>query len=222
MSATAVGAAPRFPGRFVTLEGIEGAGKSTVARALVAHLQSRGLQVTATREPGGTPLAEQIRSVLLQPRTEPLPPTAELLLMFAARAVHLDNCIRPALAAGHWVICDRFTDATRAYQGAGRGMDATLIETLAMVVQHGLEPDRVLLLDLPAELGLERAGRRHVAAGAAERDRFEREGTAFFDAVRRGYLQRASAAPDRFRVIDASRDESAVIAQALDALRDLV
>ncbi len=206
----------------MTLEGIEGAGKSTVARALVRHLQARGLPVTATREPGGTPLAEQIRSVLLQPRTEPMPPAAELLLLFAARAVHVDNCIRPALAAGHWVICDRFTDATRAYQGSGRGMDATLIETLATAVQDGLEPDRVLLLDLPAELGLERAARRHAAAsGAAARDRFESESVAFFDAVRRGYLQRARATPAQFRIIDASGDEAGVVAQALDAVRDL-
>jgi len=205
------------PGRFITLEGVEGAGKSTVARALAAELARRGVAVELTREPGGTPLAERVRELVLTRGAEPVSPAAELLLMFAARSLHLENRIRPALAAGRWVICDRFTDATRAYQGAGRGLDAALIETLAAAVQRGLEPDRTLLLDLPVEQGLARArGRGHGS------DRFEDETQRFFERVRAGYLELARAHGARFRVVDASRAEAEVVAAAIAALSDIL
>jgi len=204
-------------GRFITLEGIEGAGKSTVAKALAAELGRHGIDVVLTREPGGTPLAERVRELVLARGTESVDPVAELLLMMAARSLHLANLIRPALARGSWVICDRFTDATRAYQGAGRGLDATLIETLAAAVQRGLEPDRTLLLDVPVDVGLARAHQR--AHGG---DRFEDETRRFFERVRAGYLELARAAPGRCRVIDASVDAPAVIATALGALSDIM
>jgi len=204
-------------GRFITLEGIEGAGKSTVAKALAAGLERRGIEVVLTREPGGTPLAERVRELVLARGDEAVDPVAELLLMLGARALHLANLIRPALAGGRWVVCDRFTDATRAYQGAGRGLDATLIETLAAAVQRGLEPDRTLLLDVPVEVGLARAQRR--AHGG---DRFEDETRRFFERVRAGYLAAARAAPERCRVIDASVDVPAVIAAAWRALSDIM
>lgn len=204
-------------GRFITLEGIEGAGKSTVAKALAAELERRGIEVVLTREPGGTPLAERVRELVLARGSESVDPVAELLLMLAARSLHLTNLIRPALAAGRWVICDRFTDATRAYQGAGRGLDATLIDTLAAAVQRGLEPDRTLLLDVPVEVGLARARQR--AHGG---DRFEDETRRFFERVRAGYLELARRAPARCRVIDASRDAPAVVAAALGALSDIM
>jgi dTMP kinase len=204
-------------GRFITLEGIEGAGKSTVAKALAAELGGRGIDVVLTREPGGTPLAERVRELVLARGSETVDPVAELLLMLAARALHLTNLIRPALAAGRWVICDRFTDATRAYQGAGRGLDATLIETLATAVQRGLEPDRTLVLDVPVDVGLARARQR--AHGG---DRFEDETRRFFERVRAGYLELARAAPARCRVIDASAAAPAVITAALRALSDIM
>ena len=202
-------------GRFITLEGIEGAGKTTVCRALEQALQARGQRCIVTREPGGTPLAEQIRSLVLERRGETVTPTVELLLMFAARAVHLENLVRPALARGDWVLCDRFTDATRAYQGAGRGVDRALIESLATAVHADCEPDRTLLLDLPVELGLSRARERR---GAGATDRFESETTAFFTRVRDGYLALARAAPQRFRVLDAARPAAEVGAAACAAL----
>jgi dTMP kinase len=205
------------PGRFITLEGIEGAGKSTVARTLGVELERRGIAVLLTREPGGTPLAERVRDLVLARGAEQVDPVAELLLMLAARSLHINNLIRPALAAGRWVICDRFGDATRAYQGAGRGVDAALIEALAVAVQGGLEPDRTLLLDLPVEVGLARAQRR--AQGG---DRFEDETRRFFERVRTGYLQVARAAPVRCRVIDAAADAAAVAAAALAALSDML
>lgn len=204
-------------GRFITIEGIEGAGKTTVCKALEMALQARGQRCTITREPGGTPLAEQIRTLVLERRGETLNPTAELLLMFAARAVHLDNLVRPALARGDWVICDRFTDATRAYQGAGRGVDLALIESLATAVHGDCQPDMTLLLDLPVDLGLARACARR---GSAQTDRFESETTAFFSRVREGYLALAHAAPERFHVIDASRSAAEVCDAALTALAD--
>ncbi len=204
-------------GRFITLEGIEGAGKSTVAQALAAELGRRGIDVVLTREPGGTPLAERVRELVLGRGAESVDPVAELLLMMAARSLHLANLIRPALARGSWVVCDRFTDATRAYQGAGRGVDTALIETLAAAVQRGLEPDRTLLLDVPVALGLARARQR--AHGG---DRFEDETRRFFERVRAGYLALARAAPARCRVIDASVDAPAVVAAALGALSDIM
>ncbi len=155
--------------RFITLEGIEGAGKSTIARALHAELERRGLPATLTREPGGTPVAEALRTVLLDRGGERISPAAETLLMFAARAVHLDNAIRPALAAGRWVICDRFTDASFAYQGGGRGVSEHLLDELAAAVHADLWPARTLLLDLPVATGLARAPAHGPAVPIASR-----------------------------------------------------
>ena len=202
-------------GRFITLEGGEGAGKSTLAAGLAAELRRRGLRVDATREPGGTPLAERVRALVLERGEEPIDLTAETLLMFAARSIHLRNRIRPALAAGNWVLCDRFTDATYAYQGAGRGVATSLIDVLAGAVQQGLQPDRTLLLDLPVATGLARARARGATA-----DRFESEREAFFTRVREAYLQRAVAEPQRFRVLDATLAPPALLQSALAALAD--
>jgi dTMP kinase len=207
-------------GGFVTLEGIEGAGKTTVAAALIALLEQRGYAVQATREPGGTPLAEQLRGILLSRGSETISPVAETLLMFAARSVHIENRIRPALARGEWIICDRYTDATRAYQGAGRSVDAEWIEQLAKEVHAGVEPDLTLLLDLPVVVGLERARQRRVARGEMVMDRFESQAIEFFERVRRAYLQLAAAAPQRFVVIDATQPLEAVINAAQAALSD--
>jgi dTMP kinase len=204
-------------GRFISLEGIEGAGKSTLARALAATLTARGLAVRLTREPGGTPLAERLRTLVLERGAERISAEAETLLMFAARAVHVENLIRPALAQGEWVLCDRFTDATRAYQGAGRGVDAALIERLAQSVHGTLWPDRTLLLDLPVEEGLSRA-RRRSAAG----DRFEDEDRRFFERVRVRYLALAASEPARVRVLDAAGAPDDVAARALAAIADLL
>jgi dTMP kinase len=202
--------------RFITLEGVEGAGKSTVARALQAALQRRGIEVLLTREPGGTPVAEALREILLRHGAEHINAAAETLLMFAARAVHLDNSIRPALAAGKWVICDRYTDATYAYQGAARGVELSLIDRLAATVHADLWPDRTLLLDLPVAEGLQRARTRAVA------DRFEAQQQDFFERVRAAYLARAAADPARIRIIDARPAEDQVSARALAAIADLL
>jgi dTMP kinase len=187
-------------GRFLTFEGIEGVGKSTQIAALARALAARGIEVLVTREPGGTPLAESIRALVLQAHDEPLPASAELLLMFAARAVHLGNVIEPQLAAGRWVLCDRFTDATYAYQGAGRGLPTETIAVLERMVQGGRRPDLTVLLDAPVELASRRVQDRNATAGP---DRFERERGEFFERVRRGYLARAAAEPERIVVIDA-------------------
>jgi dTMP kinase len=209
-------------GRFITLEGIEGAGKSTVAAALAVALRAHGLTVVATREPGGTPLAERLREVVLQRGTERIAPEAETLLMFAARAVHVENLIRPALARGEWVICDRYTDATRAYQGGGRGVSASFIETLSGEVLGGFTPDLTLLLDLPVMTGLERAHARRRAAGDGDVDRFESETVAFFDRVRARYLEIATADPGRVRVLDATKSAAALAQDAVDASAPLL
>ena len=208
-------------GRFITLEGIEGAGKSTVAAALARELATAGIVVRSTREPGGTPLAEKIRRVVLERGDEHVSAESETLLMFAARAIHLDNLVRPALARGEWVLCDRFTDATRAYQGAGRGIDPQFIESLTSAVHRGLEPDLTLLLDLPVEVGLERARQRRLAAGEGAVDRFEAEARPFFERVRAGYLDIARREPRRCRVLDATRSPTEVCAAAVEALRGL-
>lgn len=203
-------------GRFITLEGIEGAGKSTVARYIKQWLETRGVSAVLTREPGGTPLAERVRELVLKTEGEAIAPTAELLLMFAARSIHVTNLIRPALARGDWVICDRFTDATRAYQGAGRGLDPASIESLAILVHADLVPDLTVLLDLPVTVGLARAQARRGPA-----DRFEQERVPFFERVRAGYLQLARADTGRFCVVDAGRDlpqVQATVAAALEAL----
>ena len=205
------------PGRFVTLEGIEGAGKSTVARIVCDWLKARGTTVRLTREPGGTPLAERVRQVVLERGNEQLSPVTETLLMFSARGIHVENLIRPALARGEWVVCDRFTDATRAYQGAGRGVSSELIETLAAAVQGELRPDCTLLLDLPPAVGLARARQRSGAAA----DRFEAEAEAFFVKVRAAYLELAAAEPHRIRVIDASVALPEVERQVIEALESL-
>ncbi|GHE22582.1 dTMP kinase [Halomonas urumqiensis] len=200
-------------GRFITLEGGEGVGKSTNVKRVVEWLEARGIEVVCTREPGGTPRAEAIRELLLAPQgDEPLDDDAELLLMFAARAQHLAQVIRPALARGAWVVCDRFTDATFAYQGGGRGIDQNRIAILERFVQHGLEPDLTLLLDMPMAAAQQRLEAR-LSQHGGERDRFEREHASFFEAVRRAYLARADAAPQRIRVIDASRELDAVAEQ---------
>jgi dTMP kinase len=186
--------------RFITLEGIEGAGKSTIAQYVVQWLMAEGVSVLLTREPGGTPLAERVRQIVLERQSEPLSPVTETLLMFAARALHVDNVIAPALREGRWVVCDRFTDATRAYQGSGRGVDTALIDALARAVHPQLSPDCTLLLDLPPAAGLARARAR--ALGAA--DRFEAESLEFFGRVRAGYRVLAQREPERIRIVDAT------------------
>ena len=185
-------------GKFITLEGGEGVGKSTNLKFVIEWLESQGVDFVQTREPGGTPLAEQLRELLLQKREEQVDPTAELLMVFAARAQHLRQVILPALEEGKWVICDRFTDATYAYQGGGRGLDRGLIAQLEQIVQKDLRPDKILLLDLDPEIGLQRA------AATGEADRFESEHLAFFRKVREAYRERAQAAPDRYAMIDAA------------------
>ena len=200
-------------GVFITLEGIEGAGKSTVVQWLGEWLRESGRTVRVTREPGGTELAEQVRRLVLEHGRERLSAEAETLLMFAARAIHLDNLIRPALAAGDWVVSDRFTDATRAYQGAGRGVDGAWIETIATRVHAGLVPDCTLLLDLPVAVGLARARARRGQA-----DRIEAETEAFFERVRAGYLALEQREPQRIRRIDATASVPAVQAQVRAAL----
>jgi len=186
-------------GRFITLEGIEGAGKSCNLAWIQSLLEGAGKTVLCTREPGGTPLGEEIRALLLGHRAEGMDATCELLLLFAARAEHLTQRIRPALARGDWVLCDRFSDATHAYQGGGRGLDPAAIRTLETLVQGDLRPHLTLLLDLPVELGRARAGRR------SSPDRFEQEMTAFFRRVRASYRGTAAAEPQRVRLIDAAR-----------------
>lgn len=198
-------------GLFITLEGPEGAGKSTNRDYLATRLREQGVDVLLTREPGGTPLAERIRELLLTPSSETMAPDAELLLVFAARAQHLAQVIRPALAAGSVVLCDRFTDATYAYQGGGRGLSTARIAQLEQFVQGELRPDLTLVFDLPIEIGLARAAAR------GRLDRFEQEGRSFFDAVRQTYLERAALAPQRYRIIDAGQSLNAVQA-VLDAL----
>ena len=191
-------------GRFITIEGGEGAGKSTAQTFLADKLTALGISVLQTREPGGTPLAEAIRRNLLSVDEEAPVEMAELLLVFAARAQHLAKVIEPALEQGKWVLCDRFTDATYAYQGTGRGLSAELIGKLEALVQGDRRPDTVILLDMPPQIGLARARAR----GAL--DRFEQEEQAFFERVRQGYLERAAAFPDRYVVVDATQELSEV------------
>ena len=204
-------------GRFITLEGIEGAGKSTVAKYVGDWLTGQGIAVRLTREPGGTPLAERVRGIVLERGTEEVSAVTETLLMFAARALHVENVIDPALRAGEWVVCDRFTDATRAYQGSARGVDAALIDTLAHAVHPHLAPDCTLLLDLPVAAGLSRARKR----GGAGADRFEAETVSFFEKVRAGYLTLARREPARIHVIDAAGPLREVLEQVAGVLARL-
>ncbi len=194
-------------GRFITLEGLEGSGKSTNLAHLKARLEAAGKPVLVTREPGGTAIGEQIRELLLDHRNDGMHPDTELLLMFAARAQHVQQVILPALEAGTWVISDRFTDASYAYQGGGRGMPEERIAVLESFVQGALQPDLTIILDLPVATGLERAGKRSAP------DRFEREQAAFFERVRQVYLTRAERWPARYRVIDAGRALPEVMVQ---------
>ncbi|MDH1010361.1 dTMP kinase [Pseudomonas nicosulfuronedens] len=186
-------------GLFITLEGPEGAGKSTNREYLAERLRERGIEVQLTREPGGTPLAERIRELLLDPSDEKMAVDTELLLVFAARAQHIAEVIRPALERGAVVLCDRFTDATYAYQGGGRGLPVERIARLESFVQGGLRPDLTLVFDLPVEIGLSRAAAR------GRLDRFEQEGRGFFEAVRNTYLDRAHADPARYHILDAAQ-----------------
>jgi dTMP kinase len=203
-------------GRFITFEGIEGAGKSSLQRAVAEALGAQGHVVCATREPGGTPLAEEIRQLALARRGDGMPPVTELLLMFAARAAHVVQRLDPALARGEWVLCDRFTDASRAYQGGGRGLDDAIIDALAGIAHPRLQPDLTFLLDLSPEAGLSRARNRR-----GEGDRFEDEALAFFGRVRTRYLQLAQREPQRFRVLDATRSPADLLAAALKELAAL-
>lgn len=201
-------------GRFITVEGGEGAGKTTQLAFMRDYLEQHGLTVVVTREPGGTLLSEAIRHLLLSHRHDGMTLDAETLLMFAARAEHLEKVIRPTLAAGSWVLCDRFTDATYAYQGGGRGVARERIAMLESWVQGELRPDGTLLFDLPVAVGLARAGKRSAA------DRFEREDREFFERVRTTYLERAAQHPDRYRIIDAQRPVEAVRAEVENLLTE--
>ncbi|RMA81092.1 dTMP kinase [Umboniibacter marinipuniceus] len=199
-------------GKFITIEGGEGVGKSSNHRFIAEFLSAQGLEVIETREPGGTPLAEEIRELLLTKRSEVMSPTAELLLMFAARAQHLEQVIKPALQRGAWVLCDRFTDATYAYQGVARGLGTDFIIELEQSVQGSLRPDLVVLLDLDPRIGMARAQNR------GETDRIEQENIEFFDRVRSGYLARAAANPERFLIVDASVELEGVQEQIASGL----
>jgi len=203
-------------GRLISLEGGEGAGKSTLLAGLRAHFERSGMDVLYTREPGGTPVGEAVRALVLDPAHRGMAVETELLLMFAARAQLVRETLRPALAAGRWVLCDRFTDASYAYQGGGRGVDAARIGELERLATGGLKPDLTLLLDLPVAHGRARASQR------GDADRIEAERDDFFERVRATYLARAQAEPQRFRVIDASQPADSVLqaaVHAIDALR---
>jgi len=187
-------------GKFITVEGIEGVGKSTNIGFLSSIIEQNGFSVLRTREPGGTPMAERIRQMLLEHGDEPMPDIAESLLFFASRSLHICNTIRPALAAGHWVVCDRFTDASRAYQGYGRGLGLERINMMAEWVQEGLQPDLTILLDAPAAVSMDRTEKR------GDADRLDSEEADFYQRARAGYLELAAADPERFAVIDASQE----------------
>ena len=198
-------------GAFITLEGAEGVGKSTCLALVGGRLEARGRDVVTTREPGGTPIGEQIREWLLNGSHGPLSAETEAVLMFAARAVHVKSVIEPALASGRWVVCDRFADATFAYQGAGRGADQELLHRLEAGILGGLKADLTLLLDAPVDVGLARIRGRPL-------DHFEREDRSFFERVRAAYVERARLEPKRIKIVDASRPLAAVEKQLLVAL----
>ncbi len=203
-------------GLFITLEGGEGVGKSTNLIFIKQLLEDTGITVVTTREPGGTPFAEKIRQLLLENREEAVSDKAELLLMFAARAQHIQHIIQPALDRGHWVLCDRFTDATFAYQGGGRRMDMQLIKWLEQTVQGDLRPDLTLLFDAPIEVGMDRANQR------GEFDRFESEKLAFFERVRDIYRQRAEQYPQQIKIINADQTLDKVQADIKMLIQPLV
>ncbi len=203
-------------GRFISFEGIEGVGKSTQIDVFADVLSSAGLDVLVTREPGGTVNAEKIRAILKEHTEEVMPASAELLLMFAARAINVANTIGPALDNGTWVIADRFTDSTRAYQGAGRGLSMRDINRVAELAHGATHPELTVLLDAPTDVGLARAGKR------GEADRFETEEQAFFERVREGYLALARAEPERIVLVDASRDQNAVSNSVRDIASNMI
>ena len=203
-------------GLFITVEGGEGVGKSTNMAFVEDYLSARGVDLVVTREPGGTRLGEDIRELLLQVRDESVSPMTELLLIFAARAQHINERIEPALAAGKWVLCDRFTDATYAYQSGGRGVDIDTVRQLEELVQGGLRPDYTLLLDAPVSIGMARA------RGRGELDRFEQEALDFFERVRETYLQLARGSSGRYRLIDASVSLAAVQRQLTAVCQELL
>ena len=202
-------------GKFITIEGVEGVGKSTNIEFIRDYLREQGIEFILTREPGGTKLAESIRELLLQDHEEPMDSTTELLLVFAARSQHLSNVIKPALRRGCWVLCDRFTDATYAYQGGGRDLGVEKIALLEQMVQQDLRPDLTLILDLDPELGLKRAANR------GELDRFEKERVDFFERVRNTYLNIAEREPERCTIIDAGRPLEEVRDATLDSIARL-
>ena len=203
-------------GIFISVEGIEGVGKTSNIEALVTHIENEGYEVLTTREPGGTPLAEDIRELLMHRGDEPISGGAELLMMFAARSLNVNNNIRPALDAGKWVVCDRFTDSSRAYQSAGRGLPIEMVNELANWVHADLWPDITILLDAPVEVGMARAGNR------SEPDRIEQEEHAFFERVRDSYLRQANTEPDRFVVLDTTRSLAAVQADVVALAQRLI
>lgn len=205
-----------YPGLFITFEGIEGAGKTSSLRYLAEYFYQLNIPILITREPGGTPLADDIRHFLLEEHEESIEPETELLLMFAARAQHINRVIIPALQAGKLVLCDRFTDTSYAYQGAGRGIDIEKIKNLETLVQQGLTPDLTLLLDVSAEVGLKRIQVRQKA------DRFESETKKFFERARDKYLEMAQIYSERYRVIDAMQDAEQVHQQLLAAIQPVL
>ena len=205
-----------MPGMFITVEGIEGVGKTTNMEYLKQIITAAGKELVVSREPGGTPLGEAVRGLLLDPQYKGMDPDCELQLMFAARAEHLDKVIRPAIKAGQWVLCDRFTDATYAYQGGGRGLDTGKIAMLEELVQRDFRPDLTLLLDVPVEVGLARAGNRSAP------DRFEQEKVDFFERVRQAYLDLVRKHDRRYRIIDAGQSLVQVQAQLDRVMRDFL
>ncbi len=204
-------------GKFITLEGGEGVGKTTNVPFIKDYLQARNIPVVVTREPGGTHLAEKIRELLLRSNDEVVTSHAEILLIFAARAQHLNHVIKPALTQGQWVLCDRFTDATYAYQGGGRGMSLTAINWLENFVQDDLRPDLTLLLDIPVEIGMARAKNR-----GGELDRFETEHLDFFNQVRQVYLQQAQQYPERIKIIKADQPLEGIQKEIIEHLTSLL
>jgi dTMP kinase len=209
-------------GKFITIEGGEGVGKSTQIAAVRTAVEAAGFNVTLTREPGGTERAERIRDLLLTPVDEPMPIVCELLLMFAARSSHIENLIRPTLQRGIWVICDRFTDATYAYQGGGRRVSSDQIAMLETLVQGDFRPDLTVLLDAPIELAMARARKRNADRGEALGDRFEREQSEFFERVRTAYLAIARAEPERVSIVDASLPIESVRSQVQGIVKSFI